>query len=88
MKSAFEIAMARLEKEAPAQSLSDQQKKELADLDNLYEAKKAERKIFLEGKIQGAIGTTEEEGLRRQLQSELARLGEELESKKARVRKS
>lgn len=90
MKSAYELAMARLEKEAPTQPLSPELKQELAELDNRYQAKIAERKVFLEGQIQLALGTSEETPLRRQLASEVARLEEEREEKKtaARARQS
>ncbi len=88
MKSAYEIAMARLEKEAPTQSLNSSQKEEIAELDNLYASKIAERQVFLEGKIAVAAGTPEEEELRRELGRELRRLKEELEDKKTIVRKA
>lgn len=86
MKSAYELAMARLEKEAPSQPLSQEQKNELAELDSRYQAKIAERKVFLEGQIRQALGTSEESPLRRQLASEIARLEEEREDKKNAVR--
>jgi nitroimidazol reductase NimA-like FMN-containing flavoprotein (pyridoxamine 5'-phosphate oxidase superfamily) len=86
MKSAFELAMERLEQQAPTKSLSAEQKQELAELDRRYEAKIAERRVFLEGEIRKAAGTGEEDALRRQLSSEVARLQEELEEKKERAR--
>ena len=51
MKSAYELAMEKLQKESPDQSLSDEKKAELAELDNLYKSKLAEREVFLGGKI-------------------------------------
>ena len=39
MKSAYELAMERLQKESPDQSLSEEKKVELAELDNLYKSK-------------------------------------------------
>jgi hypothetical protein len=86
MKSAFELAMERLEKESPSKALSDAQRKQLADLDQLYEARIAERRVFLEGEIMKARGTGEEDALRRQLASEVVRLEEEREEKKEQVR--
>ena len=47
MKSAYELAMERLQKESPDQSLSEEKKAELAELDNLYKSKLAEREVFL-----------------------------------------
>ena len=38
MKSAFELAMERLEKESPTQELSDEQKAKLSELSKIYES--------------------------------------------------
>ena len=43
--------MERLQKESPDQSLSEEKKVELAELDNLYKSKLAEREVFLGGKM-------------------------------------
>lgn len=53
MKSAYELAMERLNATDPNENvpLTDEQKEELADLDNKYAAKIAERKISLEKRI-------------------------------------
>jgi hypothetical protein len=85
MKSAYEIAMSRLEASAPTVKLSDSQKAELAEIDSLYESRVAERRVFLEGEIRKA-GPGEADDLRRQLASEIARLEEEREVKKEKVR--
>lgn len=87
MKSAYELAMSRLEQGSPTRSLTEEQKKTLAEIDSEYDAKVAERKIFLEGEItklsgdEGAIAS-----LRRQLASEIASIEEKRESKKEKVR--
>jgi hypothetical protein len=89
MKSAYELAMERLEKTAPAAKLTAAQKKELAELDSLYAAKIAGREIALNGEIAGAADDVErEESLREQLVSERRKLQAELEEKKERVRAS
>jgi hypothetical protein len=89
MKSAYEIAMSRLEAQAPTVKLSEAQKAELAEIDNLYEAKVAERRVFLEGEIRKAAGdSVAENELRRQLASEIARLEEEREHKKEKARRA
>ena len=44
MKTAYELAMERLNKSGPSVKLSDARKKELAELDSKYAAKIAERK--------------------------------------------
>lgn len=89
MKSAYELAMERLAKSEPAQKLSAAQKAELAEIDNRYEAKIAERKTFLQGRLQAAeiSGDTKEiEDLSLQLRRDMATLREELEAKKQAVR--
>ncbi len=86
MKSAYEIAMSRLEAKSPTVKIDDAQKAELAEIDNVYEAKIAERRVFLEGEIKTADPLSKEE-LLRQLSSEVARLEEEREDRKEAVRK-
>lgn len=87
MKSAFELAMSRLEKEAPTQKLSAEKKAALAEVDSEINAKIAEKKVFLEGEIAKASGDAlAQDELRRQLASELARLEEKREQKKEKIR--
>lgn len=87
MKSAYELAMSRLEKQAPTLALTDAQKQELAELDSLYASKLAERRLLLEPEIAKAAGNPlEQEALQKQLRSDVARLEEEREAKKERVR--
>jgi hypothetical protein len=87
MKSAYELAMSRLEAKAPAAKLTEAQKVELAEIDNLYLARIAERRVFLEGEMHRADPVAAEE-LRRQLFSEVSRLEEEREDKKEQMRRS
>lgn len=87
MKSAYEIAMSRLEKAAPSITLTEDQKKRIAELDRQIEAKIAEKKIFLEAQLAKA-NPTEEEEIRRQLVLEIARLEEKRESEKEKIRSS
>ena len=89
MKSAYELAMERLNKTAPAEKLSAAKKKELAELNDQYQAKIAEREIFLKDKIAAAAakGAFEEvEEIERQLVSERKALNGELEEKKEAIR--
>ncbi len=91
MKSAYELAMERLEKTAPTVTLTDEQKAQIAEIDSTYKAKIAEKELFLQGKIEeaGLKGTFAEfEELEKQLKSELRRLHEDWEEKKAKVRAS
>lgn len=87
MKTAYELAMERLNKNAPAAKLSDAQKKELAELDSKYAAKIAEREIALNAEIAKVAGDFEkEESLRQQLIAERKKLQAELEDKKEQAR--
>jgi hypothetical protein len=87
MKSAYEIAMERLNKNAPATKLTAKQKKALAELDSRYAAKIAEREISLNGEIAKAAGDFEKvETLRNELVRERKKLQTELEEKKQSVR--
>lgn len=89
MKSAYELAMERLEKAAPTVILTDAQKAEIAEIDSKYRARIAEKELFLQDKINeaGLTGTFKEfEELEKQLALEVRRLQEECEEKKAKVR--
>ena len=91
MKSAYELAMERLEKTSPSISLSEEQKKEIAEVDSAYRAKIAEREVFLKDQIRKAhaAGKVDEvQSLEKQLASEMRRLQEEGEAKKEKLRKS
>ena len=89
MKSAFELAMERLEKESPTQELTNEQKVKLSELSKIYEAKIADKEVFLNGEIAKAEEAGEFEQinqLTKQLASERKLLDEELEQKKNEVR--
>ena len=88
MKSAYELAMERLEKTAPTLKLSASQKKEIAELDSLYAAKIAGRELALNDEIAKAAGDVEKQDeLRETLVNERRKLQVELEDKKEVVRK-
>ena len=87
MKSAYELAMERLNKTTPSVKLSNAQKKELAELESQYAAKIAAREISLKSEIAKAAGDGEKESaLRDQLMTDRRKLQAELEDKKERVR--
>jgi hypothetical protein len=91
MKSAYELAMERLNKDQPSVTLTDEQKKELAEIDSVFQAKLAEKEVFLKDEIRKAqtAGKFEEvEALEKQLTSEMKRLKEECEVKKEKLRTS
>ncbi len=81
--------MERLEKESPTQDLSDELKAKLAEVSKVYEAKIADREVFLNGEIAKAEAAGEFEAieqLNKQLASERKLLEEELEQKKNDLR--
>ena len=89
MKSAYELAMERLEKASPSVALTEDQKKELAQVEFTYRAKIAEKELFLKNQIRKAQSTgkfDEVESLEKQLASEVRRLQEECETKKEKLR--
>ena len=91
MKSAYELAMERLQKASPSLSLSDEQKNELAEVDSKYRAKIAEKELFLREQIRKAQAERkleEIESLQKQLASEIQRLRDECETKKGKLRAS
>jgi hypothetical protein len=89
MKSAYELAMERLEKASPSLSLTEDQKKEIAQVDTTYRAKIAEKELFLKNQIskaQNAGKLDELESLEKQLASQIQRLQEECEATKEKLR--
>jgi hypothetical protein len=91
MKSAYELAMERLQKASPSLSLTEEQKKELAEIDSKYRAKIAEKELFLRDQIRRAQaeGKVDDiDSLEKQLASEVRRLQEECEASKEKLRGS
>jgi hypothetical protein len=89
MKSAYELAMERLQKGSPTITLTPEQKAELAEIDSSFNAKIAERKIFLTDQITKAAtaGKFDElESLEKQLTADVRRLQEDCERKKEKLR--
>src|SRR5579862_2414876 len=90
MKSAYELAMERLEKESPTEKVTDEQRREIAEIESTYKARIAEKELFLSGEIKKArmaAQPDEVSKLERQLVSEVRRLNEEGEAKKDKVRR-
>ena len=91
MKSAYELAMERLSKSDPesSRSLTAAQREKLAGIDRVYQAKIAERDIFLKQHLEEALAKQdgdEAEKIRKQMSSERSRIEEEREAEKERVR--
>lgn len=93
MKSAYELAMERLNKKNPSASKppSAEQKRRLADLDSLYRSKIAEKEIALKPQIEEARfgeDPAKLEVLEKELREAVSSLREKLESEKEKVRAS
>jgi hypothetical protein len=91
MKSAYELAMERLSKSEPGspKPVTAQQRARLAEIDRVYQGKLAEREIFLRQQLEQALSgrnADEVDKVRKQIASEKARIGEDREAEKDRVR--
>ena len=83
--------MERLQKNQPSVALTDDQKKQLAEIESTFKAKIAERELFLKEQIAKAqtAGKLEDvEALEKQLASEVRRLHDDCEVKKQKLRAS
>ncbi len=90
MKTAYELAMERLAKNAPAVKLTDDQKRQLAELDSQCAAKIAERELLLKGEIAKAVDRGDDEAieqLEKQLVSDRKSLRADFEEKKEAIRR-
>jgi len=88
MKSAYELAMERLNKTTPVTKLSPKQKEQIAELESTYKARIAQSEIALTAEIAAADATGDEmrgAELRQQLARERQTLRAELEEKKAQI---
>ena len=93
MKSAYELAMERLAKSDPeaGKPMSAARKARLAEIDRTYQGKIAEREIFLKQQLNTALAGQkfdDADKLRKQIANEKARLEEEREEEKERVRRA
>ena len=83
--------MERLQKGSPSVTLTAEQKAQLAEIDSSFNAKIAERKIFLTDQIKtaAAAGKLDEvESLEKQLAADVRRLQEDCDNKKEKLRGS
>ena len=91
MKSAYELAMERLKASDPdaGKPLTPEQKAALAEIDRVYQGKIAEREIFLKQQLDSMMAESkwDEVGkIKKQLTGERARLEEDKEDEKRRLR--
>lgn len=86
MKSAYELAMERLEKASgPSKKLSDAQREEIAGIEKVYEAKLAEVRLDFDQKMDSAESMAQLEELRAQLAQKIADLEQERDRKKETI---
>jgi len=93
MKSSYELAMERLAKSDPSagKPLTAEKKQRLADVDQVYKGKIAERQIFLKKQLDeawAAQNAGEIDKVKQQMASERARLEEDRETEKEKIRKA
>ncbi|MGA2052378.1 MAG: hypothetical protein ABSH19_03605 [Opitutales bacterium] len=94
MKSAYELAMERLKAADPGSghALTPGQKKQLAEIDTRYQAKLAEREIFLRQQLAAVAAdpakADEAEKIREQIRRERQVLEEDREDEKNRIRQA
>ena len=89
MKTAYELAMERLNQQSPTVKLTDQQKAEIAEIDSLYDSKIAERELALGGEIDKAREAEDYDSiatLDQQLTDDKNKLESEREARKEAVR--
>lgn len=89
MKTAYELAMERLNKASPTVKLTEEQKRQIADLESQCAAKIAERELLLNAEIIKAVDKGDSEAmaqLEKQLVSDRKSLRAEFEEKKEKVR--
>ena len=92
MKSAYELAMERLQASDPdgVKKLSGEQKEQLADIERRFRAKIAERELFLNQRLAEARAKRETEAIQQieaEIVNEKKKLSEQMEEEKNRVRK-
>ena len=89
MKSAYELAMERLEKDAPKIELSEDQIKRINEIDERIGAKIAERRTYLDGEIEAARAAFQPERvqeLEQERAAEIQKLEAQRESEKQKIR--
>jgi len=88
MKSAYELAMEKLEESNPQPKLTDKQRQAIAEIDDKFKAKIAEKEVFLSDQISKAMEAEQYEeipALEEQRSRELQRLRNECEEEKERI---
>lgn len=82
MKSAYELAMERLEQDSgPTRKLTDAQRARVAEIDKVCDAKAAEAKVHFDTRKAGSAAT-EWPALQQELAADLARIEEKRQREK------
>ena len=86
MKSAYELAMERLDRESgPAKKLSDDQKVRIADIEKKYDAKVAELRLDYDAQMQGAPSLEDLDKLKTEMAGKLTALEADRDKEKDAV---
>jgi hypothetical protein len=86
VKSAYELAMERLEKESgPSRKLSGKQKAEIATIEKKYEAKIAETRLSYDARMGGAPDFEALNALKMEMAGKVAALEEQRDAEKDRL---
>jgi hypothetical protein len=89
MKSAYELAMDRLEKQSPSATLTAAQKSQIAEIESVARAKIAEKELFLREQITKALASGDAQSaqqIEQQLAREIRSIHSDAEDRKAAVR--
>lgn len=89
VKSAYELAMERLSRQAPARKLSTQQKQRIAELDSLYLSRIAQQDLSTQAEVSQWTAAGDPEKVneaRARFSTEKQKLEAELEERKERIR--
>ena len=87
MKSAYERAMERFGTD-PIQSLTDEQKEQLKEVDSLYASKIAQVELQLQTDLKKLSDRSEAEALRKSRLAEIQSLKEKAEREKNKIRQA
>jgi predicted ATPase len=90
MKSAYELAMERLEAKDPGLQLTDDQKKRIAEIEAKCKADIAAKELLLQGELAKAVTSNSPEEIaqiQRQLADEIRRFEERRDREKDAVRR-
>ncbi len=85
MKSAYELALERLERDrGPLRKLSEKQKQRIAEIEKRYEAKIAERRLEFDSRI-STVDPDQAEALRKEFAETIASIEAKCQSEKEAV---